>query len=174
MSNHWKLNTQEIESSKTENKTLLNRDTQVNQLIILTEQKQKHVIIIKNRTKISIVHSMFPIKKERGQRKRKKFSLQTLCLGSIKPKKNREPGNERVNRPVTRIVISRRKALEKRQNKTKTCKQTLGARCLRTTKRINKIKKGERMWKVTRKMERNSFCFKFAFWFGLRTVFKRR
>lgn len=118
----------------------------MNQLIILTEQKQKHVIIIKNRTKISIVHSMFQIKKkERGQRKRKKFSLQTLCLGSIKPKKNREPGNERVNRPVTRIVISRRKALEKKQNKTKTCKQTLGARCLRTTKRINKIKKGERM-----------------------------
>lgn len=109
----------------------------MNQLIILTEQKQKHVIIIKNRTKISIVHSMFPIKKERGQRKRKKFSLQTLCLGSIKPKKK--------SRPVTRIVISRRKALEKKQNKTKTCKQTLGARCLRTTKRINKIKKGERM-----------------------------
>lgn len=116
---------------------------------------------------------MFP-KKEREGNVRGRSLVCKHFVQEASNQKNREPGNERVNRPVTRIVISRRKALEKNQNKTKTCKQTLDARCLRTTKRINKIKNGERMCKVTRKMERNSFCFKFAFWFGLRTVFKRR
>lgn len=110
----------------------------MNQLIILTEQKQKHVIIIKNRTKISIVHSMFP-KKERAKNKRKKFSLQTFCLGKHQ-RKNREPGNERVKQPVTRIVISRQKALEKKQNKTKHVNKRARWRSLWTTKRLNKIK----------------------------------
>lgn len=110
----------------------------MNQLIILTEQKQKHVIIIKNRTKISIVHSMFP-KKERAKHKRKKFSLQTFCLGKHQ-RKNREPGNERVKQPVTRIVISRQKALEKKQNKTKHVNKRARWRSLWTTKRLNKIK----------------------------------
>lgn len=55
---------------------------------------------------------------ERGQNKNKKFSLQTFCLGAAtKQNENREPGNERVNQPVTRIVISRQKALEKNVNK---------------------------------------------------------
>lgn len=40
MSNHRKLKIQQNRKQK-HKKTLLNRDTQVNQLIILTEQKQK-------------------------------------------------------------------------------------------------------------------------------------
>lgn len=53
-----------IENSK-KNKTLLNRDTQVNQLIILTEQKQKHVIIIKKQNKnIHCSLDVFTTKKE--------------------------------------------------------------------------------------------------------------
>lgn len=50
--------------------------------------------------------------RERGQNKKKKFSLQTFCLGAAtKQNENREPGNERVNQPVTRIVISRQKKM---------------------------------------------------------------
>lgn len=44
--------------------------------------------------------------------------MQTFCLGAAtNQNENREPGNERVNQPVTRIVISRQKALEKNVNK---------------------------------------------------------
>lgn len=80
------------------------------------------MIIIKGRTKYPLFtrcfHDNNNKKRKRGQNKKKKFSLQTFCLGAAtKQNENRKPGNERVNQPVTRIVISRQKALEKNVNK---------------------------------------------------------
>lgn len=78
-----------IEQEKIES-TLLNRDTQVNQLIILTEQKQKktkHVIIIKQ-NKASIVHSMFP--------KREEFQFANVLFRKT-AERNRETGSDRVS-----------------------------------------------------------------------------
>lgn len=64
-----------IENSK-KNKTLLNRDTQVNQLIILTEQKQKHVIIIKKQNKnIHCSLDVFTTKKKKEGKIRRRRSL---------------------------------------------------------------------------------------------------
>lgn len=119
MSNHRKLKIQQNRKQK-HKKTLLNRDTQVNQLIILTEQKQKHVIIIKGRTKYPLFTRCFHDNKQKIREGNIKKSLvcKRFCLGAAtKQNENREPGNERVNQPVTRIVISRQKALEKNVNK---------------------------------------------------------
>lgn len=71
MSNHRKLKTQENRKQK-HKKTLLNRDTQVNQLIILTEQKQKHVIIIKGRTKYPLFTRCFHDNNKQKMRERAK------------------------------------------------------------------------------------------------------
>lgn len=66
--------------------------------------------------------------------------MQTFCLGAAtNQNENREPGNERVNQPVTRIVISRQKALEKNVNKRARSGGVYGRRT-----RLNK-KRGERM-----------------------------
>lgn len=63
---------------------------------------------------------MFPrqqqTKNEReGKIRKKSLVCKRFCLGAAtKKNENREPGNERVNQPVTRIVIRRQKALEKK------------------------------------------------------------
>lgn len=65
---------------------------------------------------------MFPRQQQKHKRegkiRRKSLVCKRFCLGAAtKQNENREPGNERVNQPVTRIVISRQKALEKNVNK---------------------------------------------------------
>lgn len=82
--------------------------------------------------------------RERGQNKKKKFSLQRFCLGAAtNQNENREPGNERVNQPVTRIVISRQKALEKKCKQTRARGGDVYGRRTRLNK--NKAKRDERM-----------------------------
>lgn len=74
------------------------------------------MIIIKGRTKHPLFTRCFhdnnkQTKNERGQSKKKQCLVcKRFVQGAVtKQNENREPGNERVNQPVTRIVISRQK-----------------------------------------------------------------